>query len=125
MHRFFVDPDISKAKTINTSVYTSQDVFEQMKEKIFSWSWQFIGSDDLIKENGSCYPFILLQNYLNEPLLLTKDERQKIHCLSNVCTHRGNILIYEPCNTAHLRCKYHGRLFHLDGKFKSMPEFKE
>jgi hypothetical protein len=26
--------------------------------------------------------------------------------------------------TANLRCKYHGRMFDLDGKFKSMPEFK-
>jgi len=125
MTRFFVDPDISKAKTIDTSVYTSPEVFAEIKEKIFSCSWQFIGSDDLVKEKGSCHPFTLLENYLNEPLLLTKDENEKINCLSNVCTHRGNILINDPCQTANLRCKYHGRLFHLDGKFKSMPEFKE
>jgi choline monooxygenase len=24
-----------------------------------------------------------------------------------------------------IRCKYHGRRFQLDGKFQSMPEFKE
>jgi len=125
MSRFFVDPDISKAKTIDVAVYTSPQAFEEMKEKIFSCSWQFIGSDDRIQENGSCHPFILLENYLNEPLLLTKDETGKINCLSNVCTHRGNILIYEPCHTANLHCKYHGRLFHLNGKFKSMPEFRE
>jgi len=125
MPRFFVDPDISIAKTIDTAVYTSPEVFEEMKERIFSCSWQFIGSSELVNEKGSCYPFTLLENYLNEPLLLTKDDRGKISCLSNVCTHRGNILIYEPCQTANLRCKYHGRLFHLDGKFKSMPEFKE
>jgi choline monooxygenase len=125
MPRFFVDPDITKAKTIDTSVYTSPDVFEVMKEKIFASCWQFIGSEDLIKEAGSCYPFTLLENYLNEPLLLTKNENGELHCLSNVCTHRGNLVIYEPCRVANLRCKYHGRLFQLDGKFKSMPEFKE
>jgi choline monooxygenase len=125
MPLFFVDPDISKAKTIDTSVYTSQKVFEEMKEKIFASCWQFIGSTELVKETGSCHPFILLENYLDEPLLLTKDEKEELHCLSNVCTHRGNLLIYEPCKTANLRCRYHGRLFHLDGRFKSMPEFKE
>jgi choline monooxygenase len=125
MSRFYVDPDIAKAKTIDTGVYTSPDVFEEMKEKIFASCWQFIGSTDLIKESGSCYPFTLLENYLNEPLLLTKSENGETHCLTNVCTHRGNLLIYEPCRAANLRCKYHGRLFQLDGKFKSMPEFKE
>jgi choline monooxygenase len=125
MPRFFVDPDISKAKTIDASVYTSLEIFEVMKEKIFSRGWQFIGSEELVNENGRCYPFTLLENYLNEPLLLTKDEDGKINCLSNSCTHRGNILINEACQTVNLRCKYHGRLFHLDGKFKSMPGFKE
>jgi choline monooxygenase len=125
MREFFVDPDISRAETIDTSVYTSRILFEEMKEKIFASCWQFIGTDDIIKERGSCYPFTLFENYLNEPLLLTKDEKGEMHCLSNVCTHRGNILIYEPCQTSNLRCKYHGRLFQLNGKFKSMPEFKE
>ena len=45
--------------------------------------------------------------------------------MSNVCTHRGNLVVYEPCKLNQLRCKYHGRLFSLDGKFISMPEFKE
>ncbi len=45
--------------------------------------------------------------------------------MSNVCTHRGNLVVYEPCRLNQLRCKYHGRLFSLDGRFLSMPEFKE
>ncbi|MCI0751288.1 MAG: Rieske 2Fe-2S domain-containing protein, partial [Flammeovirgaceae bacterium] len=56
---------------------------------------------------------------------LTQDKQQQIHCLSNVCTHRGNIIVEKPCQLNDLRCKYHGRRFQLDGKFQSMPEFKE
>ena len=125
MSTFFVDPDIAKAKTISTDVYTSNEVFEIFKEKIFANSWQFIGSSELTSQKNNCYPFTLLENYLNEPLLLTREESGKIHCLSNVCTHRGNLLMYEAYKALNLRCKYHGRLFQLDGKFKSMPEFKE
>jgi choline monooxygenase len=124
MSRFSVKKNIVKAKTISTEVYTSPEAFEIFREKIFASSWQFAGDTDSVKEKGSCCPFTLLEGYLNEPLLLTKDEKEKIHCLSNVCTHRGNLLIYEPCKATNLRCKYHGRLFQLDGKFKSMPEFK-
>jgi len=125
MSRFFVDADISKAKTLTTEFYTSPDYFEEAKERIFADSWQFIGSTDIINEPGSCSPITLLPSYIDEPLVLSKDKSGAIHCLSNVCTHRGNLLINEPCNTSNIRCKYHGRLFHLDGKMISMPEFKE
>jgi choline monooxygenase len=113
------------AKTIDTSFYTDSNIFDEAKEKIFSSSWQFIGNASLVKEANSAYPFTILENYLGEPLLLTHDKDGALHCLSNVCTHRGNIVIEKPCKAANLRCKYHGRLFNNDGKFISMPEFKE
>jgi phenylpropionate dioxygenase-like ring-hydroxylating dioxygenase large terminal subunit len=125
MADFFIDADIAKAKTINTDFYTEEKFYEAAKAKIFANSWQFIGDSDLTKKSGDAYPFILLENYLNEPLLLTKDKQDKIYCLSNVCTHRGNLIVYEPCKLTQLKCRYHGRLFALDGKFVSMPEFKE
>ncbi len=125
MAEFFIDNDIAKAKTIHTDFYTEQKFYEAAKEKIFAPSWQFIGDADLIKSTGDTYPFTMLENYLNEPLLLTKDNRDKIYCLSNVCTHRGNLVVYEPCKLNQLKCGYHGRLFSLNGKFISMPEFKE
>ncbi len=125
MNRFFVDPDISVARTLNTDFYTVPEVFEDSKKKIFGESWQFIGDDSRLPFSGSCFPFILLENFLNEPLLLTKDSKSEIRCLSNVCTHRGTILIAEPCQANNLRCRYHGRQFRIDGRFLSMPEFKE
>jgi choline monooxygenase len=125
MQDFFVDENIAKAKTLDTSFYTDPVLFETMKEKLFASSWQFIGDTGFVKEGGDVYPFTLLENYLNEPLMLTRDKENAIHLLSNVCTHRGNIIADKPCKANNLRCKYHGRLFHLDGKFISMPEFKE
>jgi choline monooxygenase len=125
MPDYFVDPNIAKAKTINADFYTSKEVFEQCKEKIFARSWQFIGSDNLVKENGDVHPFTLLENYLDEPLLLARDKKGEINLLSNVCTHRGNLVAGKACNLNNLKCGYHGRKFSLDGKFVSMPEFKE
>jgi len=125
MPDFFINPNIAKAKTIDTAYYNSEHYYAASKEKIFAQSWQFVGDTDKVKEAGSAYPVVLLQNYLNEPLLLTKDKQRQLHCMSNVCTHRGNLIIYEPCRANQLRCKYHGRLFSLDGRFISMPEFKE
>ena len=76
---FNVNPDISLAHTISTDVYTSAEFYELAKEKIFAHSWQFIGDTDMVAENGSCMPFTLLDKFLNEPLLLTKDAKGTIH----------------------------------------------
>ena len=122
---FSVNPDISKAHTISTDVYKSVEFFEMAKEKIFANSWQFISDTDQLDKGENLYPFTLLEDYLNEPLVITKDANGQLNCLSNVCTHRGNILVYEKCGATNLKCKYHGRMFDLEGKFRSMPEFKE
>src|SRR5688500_4569814 len=122
---FQVHPDISQARTIHSSFYTDPELFRATKEMIFSSSWQFAGNTDLAPDPGAVHPFTLLPGYLDEPLLLTRDSNQQLYCISNVCTHRGNLLADQPCTVSHLRCKYHGRVFKLDGSFQSMPEFKE
>jgi choline monooxygenase len=125
MNKFEVDPDISKARTISTDIYLDPAYFELSKEKIFAKTWQYTGDTDRVKEPGWVTPINLLENYLNEPLLLSRDKNGDIHCLSNVCTHRGNLLVEKPCKLNDIRCKYHGRRFNLNGSFLSMPEFKE
>ena len=120
MNDFFIDPDIRRAKTLNSSFYLDERNFELSKEKIFARSWQFAGRAD---EFESLKPVTLLPGVLDEPVLFTKDMDQ-IHCLSNVCTHRGKILVEEASKANLIRCGYHGRRFDLNGRFLSMPEFE-
>ena len=49
----------------------------------------------------------------------------RLRCLSNVCTHRGNILVKAPCVAKEIRCGYHSRRFDLAGRMTFMPEFQE
>ncbi|MEQ8303556.1 MAG: aromatic ring-hydroxylating dioxygenase subunit alpha [Cyclobacteriaceae bacterium] len=123
MKQLFVDSDIARAKTISTDFYLKEAYLEAAKEKIFSNSWQFIGDEDQLVDESCALPITLLENYIHEPLILVKDGKGKIHCLSNVCTHRGNLLVEQYCTSKDIRCKYHGRRFKLDGTFSSMPEF--
>jgi choline monooxygenase len=125
MPPYFIDPDITRANTIDTDFYTGEESYRHSREKIFAMSWQFVGDLDMVKLPGSAFPFTLLESFLDEPLLLINDKNEQVHCMSNVCTHRGNLVVYEACRLNQLRCKYHGRIFSLDGKFVSMPEFKE
>lgn len=122
---FFIDKDIQKANTLPTSFYKSQAVFDQLLEQFFVSSWQFIGHKSLLPSASYAYPFMLLEDSLEEPLVLVKDKENVLYCLSNVCTHRGMFLIDQPGTYRFFACKYHGRTFNLDGQFRSMPEFKE
>src|SRR5260221_1421721 len=120
MSIFEIDPDIRKAKTLASDFYTDAAYFELSKERIFVHSWQFLGHAG---EFESLKPVTILPGFLDEPVLLVKTD-ESLTCLSNVCTHRGKILVEEPCKATLIRCGYHGRRFSLDGKFLSMPEFE-
>ncbi len=125
MDPFKINEDISIAETLSSEFYTEEKFFELSKEKIFSRSWQYACDKDLVKVPGQIHPFFLLENFLDEPLILTRDKNDHLHLLSNVCTHRGNILTEGNCIVKNIACRYHGRKFDLDGKFLSMPEFNE
>ena len=122
---FHVDPNIAEAKTLDIDFYLSSKHYQHSKELIFARSWQLAGDEEQVKEAEWVTPFIFLENFINEELVLTRDRSNNLHCLSNVCTHRGNLVVERPCKLRDLRCKYHGRRFSLDGKFLTMPEFKE
>jgi choline monooxygenase len=122
--KILIDPDIRKAETLPSYFYRDDQIFESCRELIFKKCWHLICETDVIKVPGQTYPFTLLEGFIDEPLLLTRDMDDKIHCLSNVCTHRGNILIEAPSRLRYLQCRYHGRRFSLDGKFISMPEME-
>jgi choline monooxygenase len=123
--KFNIDPDITTAKTLDSSFYTDQLNFDLAREQIFARTWQWIGSLDDVKQPASVAPREILPGLLNEPVLLARDAGNQLRCLSNVCTHRGNILVQQACKSQHIRCGYHGRRFDLSGKMISMPEFAE
>lgn len=125
MPRFTVDADISLASTLPGAAYTDPAVYDLAKQRLFARSWQFIGDTDMVKVPTMVQPVTLLEGCLDEPLLLTRDQQDTVHCLSNVCTHRGTILCDHGGREKSLVCCYHGRRFDLDGTFRYMPEFEQ
>ncbi len=124
-YNFYVDGDIKKARTLPSDFYKDELLFQSLKDSIFRRSWQWVGDHSLLPFDQYAYPIAYLDGFLSEPLVLSKDKNGAIHCLSNVCTHRGNIVVHHPGQQRRLSCLYHGRRFHLDGQFQYMPEFEE
>lgn len=117
-----VEADIRRAATIPGWFYRDAELFAACREKIFARSWQFVGDADQVRVPGQVQPVELLPGCLDEPLVLTRDVEDRLHCLSNVCTHRGHRVVEAPGKERSLRCRYHGRRFGLDGCFQHMPE---
>src|SRR5688572_28091130 len=120
---FAIDSDIRRASTLPGHVYSDPDYFELQKDRVFARSWQWVGDAAKVRAPGRVFPFTMLEGSLDEPLVLTADGDGVVRCLSNVCTHRGAIVVEGEGHLKSLRCRYHGRRFGLDGKFVSMPEF--
>jgi choline monooxygenase len=120
-----IDEDIRRARTLPASFYRDPAVFERLKEKVFARSWQLVDGAERTAAAGSALPFTFLEGCIEEPLLLTRDGDGALHGLSNVCTHRGNLVCSGEEALQSLRCRYHGRRFALDGRFLSMPEFED
>jgi choline monooxygenase len=122
---YAIDPDIAVAATLPGAFYSDATAFAAMRERVFARSWQWIGGVEDVAEPGALSPRELLPGHLDEPLLLARDDAGTLRCLSNVCTHRGNILVGAPCHAREIRCGYHSRRFDLAGRMTFMPEFKE
>src|SRR5688500_1355662 len=109
MPTFHVDADIRKARTLHSDFYTDERHFVLSKERIFARTWHFLASE---RQISGLTPATILPDFLDEPVMLSRNG-ESIVCLSNVCTHRGKVLIEEPCEANLIRCGYHGRRFSL------------
>ncbi|NUO54150.1 MAG: Rieske 2Fe-2S domain-containing protein [Polyangiaceae bacterium] len=118
-----VDPDIRRARTPPPELYTSAAVFDRVVDRVFRSAWLMTPSLRGA-EVGEAVPFEVLPGVLRAPLALVRGNDGVVRCLSNVCTHRANLVVDAPGCLRALRCRYHGRRFSLDGRFVSMPEFE-
>jgi choline monooxygenase len=123
MSSFDMDPDIRRASTPPAAIYHEPAAYALQRERVFVRSWQLAGEAGRVRAPGHVLPFTLLPGCLDEPLLLTRDQRGTLHCMSNVCTHRGALVVEGEGHVNTLRCRYHGRRFGLDGCLQHMPEF--
>lgn len=124
MDQFQIDADIRRAQTLPAHVYSDPACYDLQKERVFARTWQWVGDSARMRAPAHLLPVTLLEGCLDEPFLLVSDESSTLRCLSNVCTHRGAIVVEGETHARSMRCRYHGRRFGLDGKVVSMPEFE-
>ena len=121
---FAIDPDVTLARTLPGAFYCDPALHVLARERVFARTWQWLGDLADVEAPGSLSPREMLPGHLDEPLLLARDAAGSLRCLSNVCTHRGNLLVRERCRAEQIRCSYHSRRFDLAGRMTFMPGFE-
>ena len=106
---------------IDKKFYLDDKIYDTVINNVFNNAWQFISDVNYLK-NYNVFPFVFLEDSINEPMLLINN--QSVKCLSNICTHRAHTIVKKKCNKKLLQCAYHGRTFNLEGIFNHAPGFE-
>jgi choline monooxygenase len=117
------DDDVRAASTPPGAFYGA-DAFAAQRARLFPRTWHLAPLPAGGLPPGHVAPWTMLPGTLDEPLLWTSDGDGAHRCLSNVCTHRGNVIVDTPGPRHALRCGYHGRTFDLCGRLQSAPNFE-
>lgn len=105
------------AWSMPAAYYIDPDVLAREKEHLFGKEWICIGRAEEVAAPGDSMAFTLC----DEPLVAVRGEDMKIRVFSNVCRHRGAILVEGRGRGKRLVCPYHHWSYHLDGQLAAAP----
>jgi glycine betaine catabolism A len=114
----FVRPSVGEgATTLPASWYTSPEVFERERSRVFRQSWLCVGRAERIEKPGDYF----VADIDGESLIVTRDADCRVHAFYNVCRHRGTRIC--EAHSGHFQgsimCPYHAWTYGLDGELKA------
>ena len=107
----------NQARNMSSSYYTSPEYLTLEEEHIFRKEWICLGHIGEIPNPGDFFTTELV----DEQLLVIRDQNHDVRVLSNVCRHRGNILVDGSGNQRKFTCAYHSWTYSTEGKLLSAP----
>ena len=94
----------------------SFEIRENQKDlNIGLYGWYAICPSVELKKNNLHY-FSLF----DEPLVLYRDENEKVRCIKNICPHRGASFYGGSIKNGEITCPYHGAKFSSEGSCQNL-----
>ena len=113
-----VDRPVGQATGLPNHTYTSPEMFDLERERIFATSWACLGHAADAPRPGDLRPVQLL----GAPLFMARTTGGAVRVFHNVCSHRGHELVREACRVkGAIRCPYHAWTYDLDGRLTGTP----
>lgn len=110
--------DLAEDDRIAGRAYTDPEIFEQEMERIFYRTWVWVAHESEVPERGSFKTTQVGQ----QPVIVTRDRKDRFHTLVNRCRHRGATVCDQPNGKANgFTCPYHNWSYALDGRLRGIP----
>ena len=113
--------------TLSGTQYTSGQVYEEERERIFFDRWIAFGRAEEVAGPGD----YLVRDVAGESIIVTRNRDGELRGFYNVCAHRGTKLLdaTPPGTCGHVskafKCPYHAWAFDLDGRLIGTPNVGE
>jgi Rieske 2Fe-2S family protein len=106
-------------EALEPRLYLDPDLSEAEQSLIFERTWQLMGHVSALPRPGSYTTGFAG----SQPVLVVRDEENRLRAYRNVCRHRGSCLLTGSgqCKGA-IRCRYHGWTYRFDGTLIGVPE---
>ncbi len=108
-----------RARTLPGRYYTSADVHQKERERIFTRDWLCVGRDEQIRNRGDYF----LAESAGESIIVVRGMDGQPRAFFNVCRHRGTRMCETPSGTfaGAIMCPYHAWTYALDGTLRTAP----
>jgi Rieske 2Fe-2S family protein len=110
----YVKPSVTPgAHALDATWYTSADVYETERERVFARDWMYVGREERLENPGDYF----LADVAGEDIIVLRDGSSAIRAFYNVCRHRGAQICSEAAGHlgGALQCPYHAWTYALDG----------
>src|SRR4051812_16670154 len=106
---------VTEAKHLPAYYYTSPEIFELEKQKLFYKDWLIVGRVEEFPNPGDYKAFELV----DEPVVVCRNAKGELKAFANVCRHRGVAVAIGSGNAKEFLCPYHAWVYDLDGALVS------
>lgn len=104
---------------VHRTAYTSPEILELERERVFDRSWVYVGHESEVRNRGDFQS----RDVAGRPVILCRDSDGEIRILINSCTHRGAQLCRQAEGNANtFQCFYHAWTFNNRGALVGVPD---
>ncbi|HUY20370.1 MAG TPA: aromatic ring-hydroxylating dioxygenase subunit alpha [Candidatus Binataceae bacterium] len=104
---------------VHRTAYTSPEILELERERVFDRSWIYVGHESEVRNRGDFQS----RDVAGRPVILCRDSDGELRVLINSCTHRGAQLCREAEGNARtFQCFYHAWTFNNRGELVGVPD---
>jgi len=122
-----LQPQIGELPQVDSRIYTDQDIFDEELKKIWRRTWLLVAHESELPRPLD----FRTTTIAGEPVAVIRGEDGEVRAFSNVCPHRGAVLLREPAGTLsqpkagsapnRITCMFHAWQFDAQGQCLAIP----